>query len=96
MQFEMYVRDRQLGETFEYLFGLFHKYFMIVQHSQTHVVLSKETETETEREICSIFLLQRKALGKQKTDLDRSPPAKVNAPRPVLEGNAPAHRDEAR
>lgn len=66
MRFEMYVRDGEVGKTFENLFGLFHEYLVFVQCTHTHVVLYG------------------------------SPPAKVNAPRRILEGNAPADRDEAR
>lgn len=41
--------------------------------------------------------METKGLGKEKrTNLYGSPPAKADAPRPVLEGNAPADRDEAR
>jgi len=66
MRLEMYVRDGELGEIFENLFGLFHKYLVFVQCTQTHVVLYG------------------------------SPPAKVDAPRLVLEGDAPTNRDKAR
>jgi hypothetical protein len=41
MRFEMYVCDGELGEIFENLFRLFHKYLVSVQCAQTHVVLLK-------------------------------------------------------
>ena len=43
MQFEICVCDMEICQAFEYLFGLFHKYLMIIQRAQTHVVLSKRT-----------------------------------------------------
>jgi hypothetical protein len=46
----MYVRDRELGEIFEDLFGLFHKYLVFVQCTQTHVVLSKDKKPREENE----------------------------------------------
>jgi hypothetical protein len=49
MRFEMHVRDGELGEIFENLFGLFYKYLVFVQCTQTHVVLSKE-ETREKKE----------------------------------------------
>jgi hypothetical protein len=58
----MYVRDGELGEIFKNLFGLFHKYLVIVECTQTHVVLSKERERnrekkkEEKKKDCSIFL----------------------------------------
>jgi hypothetical protein len=90
MRFEMYVRDGELGEIFENRFRLFHKYPVSVQCTQTHVVLSKK-----KRERSSIFSheLERKGPG---TNLYGSPPVHIDAPRRVLEGDAPAHRDEAR
>ena len=42
MRFEIYVRDGELRQAFEYFFNLFQKYRMFVQRAQTHVVLSKE------------------------------------------------------
>jgi hypothetical protein len=39
MRFEVYVRDGELGEIFENLFGLFYEYVVLVQCTQTHVVL---------------------------------------------------------
>ena len=42
MRFEIYVRDGQLCQDFEYLFDTFKTCLMFVQRAQTHVVLSKE------------------------------------------------------
>jgi hypothetical protein len=50
MRFEMYMRDGELGEIFENLFGLFNKYLVFVQCTQTHVVLSKEKTGEKKKE----------------------------------------------
>lgn len=41
-----------------------------------------------------LYELERKGWQK-KTDRYGSPPAKIDAPRPILEGDAPANRDEA-
>ena len=94
----MYVRNGELGEAFEDLFGLFHKSLVSIQCTQTHVVLSKEKKTrddEAQRFVTS-GTKGLAAKRKEKTDLHGSPPANVDAPRPVLEGNSPAIRDEAR
>ena len=96
----MYVRDRELGKIFEDLFGLFHKYLVFVQCSQTHVVLSKDKKPREENEAhCFAKRGKRKELArkrKKKTHLYGSPPGDADAPRRVLERNAPANRDEAR
>jgi hypothetical protein len=52
MQFERCVRNMEIGQAFEYLFSLFHKYLMIIQRAQTHVVLSKE---EFKKEVFNRF-----------------------------------------
>lgn len=99
MRFEMHVRDRELGEVFEYLFGLFYKYLVFVQCTQTHVVLSQERKTERrnkkfDQSFCTSW--NERTGQKKRTDLYGSPPGKADAPRRVLEGNSPANRDEAR
>src|SRR5580698_3080946 len=98
MRFEMYVRDGQLGEIFEDLFRLFQKYLVFVQCTQTHVVLSRDkSKKDAKKKIDQSFCYeQNERTGKDKTHLYGSPPGNADAPRLVLEGNAPTNRDEAR
>jgi hypothetical protein len=38
---EMYVRDDEFSEVFEYLFGLIHEHLVRIQGAQTHMFLLK-------------------------------------------------------
>ncbi len=93
MQFEMYVCDGELGEIFEYLFGLFHKYLMFVQCAQTHVVLSIEGGRGGLFNFCTNG--SESNWQQRQTDLDGSPSGDAHAPRPIPEGDAPADRNKA-
>jgi hypothetical protein len=48
MRFEDYMCDGEVGKLFEELFGLFHKYLVFIQHTQKHVLLSKEKKAREE------------------------------------------------
>jgi hypothetical protein len=68
MRFEMYVRNGELGEIFEDLFGLLYKYLVFVQCAQTHVVLPKE------RMLKPLLRVERKDWWKKKrTSTDPHP-----------------------
>jgi hypothetical protein len=95
MRFEVYVGDGELGQIFEDLFGLFHKYVVSIQRTQKHVLLSKE-EKKPREEDEGFVTSGTKGLALEKTNLYGSPPDNVDALRRVLEGNSLAKRDEAR
>lgn len=46
------------------------------------------------KKVQSLLRERNERTGKKKTDRYGSPPAKIDAPRPVLEGDAPANRNE--
>lgn len=93
MRFEEYMCDGERTEITEDRFNIFHKFLVFVQCTHAHVVLSKEKTREKNKKNAQHELNERS--GQKKTDLYGSPPGKGDAPHPILEGNAPAIRDEA-
>ena len=97
MRFEMYMRDGEIGEIWVNKFDQFHNFLLSVQCTQTQVVLFKEKTQEKEKKERSTHMeLIIQQQQQRKTDLYGSPSDKANARLLVLEGNAPAKRDESR
>jgi hypothetical protein len=84
MYFEVYVRDGELFDIFEDIFGLFHKYLVFIQGTHTHVVLEKEEKARETQHFATSGL---KELDPEKRT---STPGKVDAPRHVLDSTTPA------
>jgi hypothetical protein len=93
MWLEVNVSDGELPEVLEYLFAFFDKHLVRVYRAQTHVILRKR------KRIVFIKIDLRADAQKTRgshegTNLDSPPPAEVNAPGAVLDGDAPAEGDE--
>ena len=91
MRLEMYMRDDEFSEAFEYLFSLFYEDLVPIQSAQTHMFLSKTEGLVKKIEPSYDKWAEQKGTG---TDLDTPPPIEVGAHRAVLNVDAPAERDE--